>query len=204
MRIIFIVGAQGTGKSYISTELSKKLNIENIISTDKIRGSLRTNTKRTPETEILHRSSVLTDPVPEAKRPDVRGIKLQAGYLKKYIVAHIEQAKKDNVDIIIEGIHLLPGRIDIDPEIDFTHIILYVRDEEKHKNQICGQGEERSTYKLKNFSRIRNFQDYLIQKAIKEQGKYKIILAESNDHTILEILKNMPKSSIREDTHRHD
>ena len=124
MKVIFITGAQGTGKSFISTEVAKKLGIKKVISTDTMRELLRTHVERTPETEILYRSAVLTDFVPEAKRPEIRGFKQQSKYLKECIETQIEKCKKENEDVIFEGIHLMPGLIDIDPEVNFTHIIL--------------------------------------------------------------------------------
>ena len=164
---------------------------------------MRLDSQRTPENEILYRSAVLTDFVPEAKRPEIRGFKQQACYIMEHIKIRINQAKIENEDIIFEGIHLLPGYIDIDSDIDFTHIILYVGDEEKHKNQIVEQGENRSLYKLENFSRIRSFRQYLLEKALKEQYKYNIKVIESNDQTINEIINSMPNLD-KEGAIKHD
>lgn len=54
MKVIFITGAQGTGKSFISAELAKRLHIKEVMSTDTIRELLRTSIQRTPETEVLY------------------------------------------------------------------------------------------------------------------------------------------------------
>jgi len=193
VRVIFITGAQGTGKSFVATEVANRLGIKKVMSTDIIRELIRKSIQRTPETEVLHRSAVLTDLVPEAKHPEIRGFKQQAKYLQEYIRTEIEQSKKKNKDIIFEGIHLLPGLIDIDPDVNFTHIILYVKDEERHKNQIIGQGENRAPYKLKNFSRIRSYQSYLLEKADKLKDKYNFKVIESDDQTINNVINSISK-----------
>ncbi|MCL2383420.1 MAG: AAA family ATPase [Oscillospiraceae bacterium] len=94
MKLIFISGAPGVGKTFFSRRLSKKLNIGQIVSTDNIREIMRAF-KSKEESPILHNSAikaVFDDYEPDLK--EISGFIEQSKVLQEGINAIVERAKK--------------------------------------------------------------------------------------------------------------
>jgi 2-phosphoglycerate kinase len=89
------------------------------------------------------------------------------------INAVINRAIKENVSLIVEGIHLIPGVADTFKEKAYVvHIILSTLDEEIHRARFKSRGKssQRTSKKyLRNFKSIRKIQEFIYQKA-KEKG----------------------------------
>ena len=162
MRIILICGAPGCGKSTFANNLAKEFSIQNVISTDIIRAIMRSCTSK-EQFPHLHSSTTSE----EYDKTNSNGFVEQSKEMRVGIQSVIDRAVKENADLIIEGIHLIPGYFNIPKEIDFRHILIIVQDEEKHKKQITGQGERRAKHKLEKFDKLRTFQDYLLNVANK-------------------------------------
>jgi hypothetical protein len=87
--------------------------------------------------------------------------------MKGALEAIIHRAVVEARDVIMDGVHLLPGLLTVDKSmVRFHHFILIVSDAEEHKQRIVGQGEHRSQYKIANFVRGRAFQQFLTEQAI--------------------------------------
>ena len=88
--------------------------------------------------------------------------------------AIISRAIKENVSIIVEGIHLIPGafkKLIKDGKAYVAHIILTTLDEDIHKGRF--KTREKLTQRtskryLKNFRAIRTIQDYIYRTAKSE------------------------------------
>ncbi|MBT6972275.1 MAG: AAA family ATPase [Euryarchaeota archaeon] len=102
-RLVLIAGASGVGKSTISIEAAKRLGFARIISTDAIREVMRSCD---PERNIprLHRSSFTRG---EAGDP-VLDWKDSCRVVEAGIDATIARARREGIDLIIEGVHLMP------------------------------------------------------------------------------------------------
>lgn len=163
VKIVLITGAPGVGKSYFAHELAKERDCYSIISSDTVREIMRMSIPRTENSEVLHRSAILAGELgPDSEDKDLWGFQEQARMVKPGIEAVITQAIKQNRDTIIEGIHLIPGLFESDDsKYEIEHIVLTVSDSKIHEKRIAGQGDNRSTYKLDNFTKARKFQDYL-------------------------------------------
>ncbi|RKY24661.1 MAG: hypothetical protein DRP79_07475 [Planctomycetota bacterium] len=166
--VIILGGSDGTGKSTIGIELAKRLNISTQIGTDMIREVMRScvSEKMLP---VLHTSAILAaDMAPvHFKYPEIYGFVEQARQMKGAVESIIKRAAVESRDVIIDGVHLIPGIIKVEPEkVRLHHFIIIVSDPEEHKIRILGQGEHRSRYKIANFVRGRAFQQYLTEQAI--------------------------------------
>jgi 2-phosphoglycerate kinase len=88
------------------------------------------------------------------------------------IEAVIGRAIKENVSLIVEGIHLIPGISRKFKEKAYVvHILLTTLDEEMHRSRF--KSREKSSHRtskkyLKNFKAIRKIQDFLYEKAKEE------------------------------------
>jgi 2-phosphoglycerate kinase len=186
MRIILIVGAPGSGKSTIARRLAEELGIYQLIGTDTIREILRQVIKKT-DCPTLHTSAILAcENAPPNEDKMVWGFIKQAEDVKPGIKAVLERSIKENKDVIIEGIHPIPGLIS---DNDFKQIVIKISSEKQHLKQLDAQGTHRSHYKIGNFKKARAFQDFLISEA--KKFKATVIENESVENSVKSIIESL-------------
>jgi 2-phosphoglycerate kinase len=186
--IIFLGGSDGVGKSRVGIELAKKLNITAHIGTDIIREIMRACVPK-EFCEWLHNSAILvSDYAPtNCENRHIFGFEKQAALIRPAIEAAVHRATVERRDMILDGVHLIPGMFELDwYKIRFHHFVIVVNDPEQHRNQILGQGVRRSGYKLENLTRGREFQRYLMERA--EKYRCKVINNVVLDEAVAEIM----------------
>lgn len=190
IKIIFIAGAPGSGKSTIASLVAKKLGIHQAVSTDAIREILRSAIPK-EKCPTLHTSAILAcDDAPGGEDKMTWGFEEQARNVLPGIKAIVERSIKEKKDLILEGIHLIPGLVHIHNEDTlFRQFVLTVNSEEKHKIQLSGQGDSRSSYKISNFEKARAFQNLLIEKV--HENKFIMIENDNIEHVVDMIQENM-------------
>ena len=108
----------------------------------------------------------------------------------------INRGIKDYNDIIIEGVHLIPGLIDIDKfkEHADVHFFMLTSDENSHKECFVKRATEklRGSKHLDYFKENRIIYDFLIKEA--EKNNVEIIESENIDTAIHRILGNINKT----------
>ena len=177
--IILIGGASGVGTSSISYEVSRKLGIKSIISTDMIREVMRKIVSK-ELSPVIHESSFSAHnsfrvaPPPEFDHV-LAGFKDHVATVAVGVDAVIERALTEGISIIIEGVHVVPGYIrkDLMERDNVLMFTLTLEDEEQHKNRLysrCRDGwAHRPLQKyLDNFDSIRKIQKYFEDQSIKE------------------------------------
>jgi len=102
-RLAIIAGATGTGKSTLAHMIAHELDFSRCVSTDTIREVMRCSTSLN-QTPALHRSSYSRgetgDPVNDWLD--------SAEAVEKGIDAVIDRARAQGVDLVIEGVHIIP------------------------------------------------------------------------------------------------
>ena len=102
-RLLLIAGATGVGKSTTSVEAAQRLGFSRLLSTDAIREIMRACSDEDSQ-PALHRSSFSRG---EAGDPVVDWLDtclaVEAG-----ISATISRARREGVDLVLEGVHLVP------------------------------------------------------------------------------------------------
>ncbi len=166
MRFYFISGIPGSGKSTVANELAKKLNIYHTISTDLIRAIVQRyhNEESYP---VMFESSFHAfkhAPVDE-EDSHLWGFIEQAKLMKPGIKGLFKRMVKENQNLILEGVHLIPGYYHVPENVEFNHILLTVPNKEQYKQQILGQGCGRSKEKIASIETCWQFQDHLIKRA---------------------------------------
>ncbi|MBD3280987.1 AAA family ATPase [Candidatus Dojkabacteria bacterium] len=175
MKIVLVSGAPGSGKSTIASAIAKKLGIYQTLGTDSIREVLRYVIPE-EESPSLHTSAIKIEEPYRNYPMETVGFMRQADDVKPGIEAIIKRSIKEEKDLILEGIHLIPGEYEISAQVEFKNIIVVV-DENDHKKYLLGQREDRSSYKLENFQKARAFQEYLVNKV---EGLENSLIVENN------------------------
>ena len=166
-RLLIIAGATGTGKSTVAMKIGAKSNFARLISTDAIREIMR-SIDDTQMDSALHRSSFSIGESNDAIIDWVDTCKA----VEKGIEATINRAMREGIDLLLEGVHIIPSDRLIRSWIDAGGIalgvIMMVSDEEKHKSMI--KSRDAHSYRrhdryIANFDRIRRIQDGLVERS---------------------------------------
>ena len=200
--VILIGSASGIGKSTIASQLAKELNIKHLIESDFIRAVVRGIIGK-EYAPALHSSSYdayknLRNKANYKSYDELvsAGFDEHASYVIPGLEKIIQRAITDYDDIVIEGVHLVPGLIDIEQFKDYADIYFFIlsSDEESHKERFVKRAIQihRGGKQLDYFMENRIIHDHLLQQA--EIHNVPIIKAESIDKTMEQILTIINKS----------
>lgn len=178
--VIYIGGAGGTGKSTLALDLAPQLRIYRINATDTVRQVMRM-VFAPAILPALHVSSYETpvDPTsefaPGAGNPQVATLEEQATRVCVGVRAVVERAIAENLSLVVEGVHLLPGLVpfaDLEGEAYQFFTMLSTPDEEIHRSHFLARESfagRRPNRQLDHFRVIRGQQSHLLRLA-KEAG----------------------------------
>lgn len=119
-----------------------------------------------------------------------------ASYVIPGLEKIIQRAITDYDDIVIEGVHLVPGLIDIDQFKEYANIYFFVlsSDEESHKERFVKRAVQihRGGKQLDFFKENRIIHDHLLKQA--EANNVNVINTESIEKTLDKILSIINRS----------
>ncbi len=171
--IVLIGGPTGAGKSTLALELASRMEITQVVSTDTIREMLRTmfSVKLLP---AIHKSSYLVGkklrlPPGTAADEVIVGLHQQSLPVNVGVEAMIKRAAQENVNLIVNGVHIVPGLIDTGdfPDACIVKFVITVSDAEEHMQRFLRR--QRAAHKrkarayLENFKSICKIRDYIIE-----------------------------------------
>lgn len=200
--VILIGSASGIGKSTIAAELAKKLNIKHLIESDFIRAVVRGIIGK-EYAPALHSSSYdayksLRNKNRYTDYNDLvsAGFDEHASYVIPALEKIIQRAITDYDDIIIEGVHLVPGLINTEQFKEDANIYFFIlsSDEESHKERFVKRAVQihRGGKQLDFFKENRIIHDHLLNEA--EINNVNVIATESIDKTLDKILAIINRS----------
>jgi 2-phosphoglycerate kinase len=194
--VILIGSASGIGKSTIAAELAKTLNIKHLIESDFIRAVVRGIIGK-EYAPALHSSSY--DAYKHLRNKNryesyeelvSAGFDEHAASVIPALEKIIQRAITDYDDIIIEGVHLVPGLINIEQFREYAEIYFFVlsSDEEAHKERFVKRAVQihRGGKQLDFFRENRIIHDHLLKQA--ENHDVHVIKAEEIDKPLDKIL----------------
>lgn len=200
--VILVGSASGIGKSTISAELAKKLEIKHLLESDFIREIVRGIIGK-EYVPALHKSSFNAYKVLRNKKNFNNHVDLiNAGFVEhaSFIIPAIEKvisrAISDYDDIVIEGVHLVPGLINTEQFKDKASIHFFVlsSDEESHKERFVKRAMQihRGGKQLEYFSENRTIHDFLISRA--NENDVRVIKTHAIDRTVQSMLTSITET----------
>jgi len=169
-RVVLITGTPAAGKTTISGLLAKAAGISHSIGTDTVRDILRTAISK-KDLPTLHMPAILAcDLAPENEDKKIWGFIEQAEILEKSVEAIVKATIEEKKDLILEGIHLIPGTLSKRDNINIFHIVLKVKDLDQLEKQMKTQHGGIAPYKLRNIDRAWAFQEYLVDKTTEQKS----------------------------------
>lgn len=168
--MVFIGGATGTGKSTVATELAYRFGITRVTSTDFVRQTMRAFFSRAFMPAIHQSSFEAGDVYPDADDPLEYGFLQQARNVNVGVNASSERALKEGWSLVLEGVHLVPGMVELPaPDLAVSvFVVLSIEDEDEHIRHFRFRDEDsdrpESRY-LERFADIRRLQELVVARA---------------------------------------
>lgn len=141
--LLLLGGGTGVGKSTVATELARHLGITRVSSTDFIRQVLRSVVPETIAPELARSSSELDDGRSRSGDTPHAEFERQAQQVLVGVHAEMERAVKEGMPLILEGIHLLPGEVDLDAVSGGLPVlvVLVVDDRDDHQHRFATRAD---------------------------------------------------------------
>jgi len=172
--ILLIGGTTGTGKSTVATEAAHRLGITRVTSTDFIRQTMRAFFAH-DFMPTIHYSSFEAGVALRA--PEDAADAMVAGFLDQTrnvlvgVRASIDRALQEGWSMVLEGVHLVPGMLDLeDREALVVQCVLAIEDETEHADHFwvrdgATNGLRPVQKYLDRLSDIRRLQDFIVGRA---------------------------------------
>ncbi len=198
LRRVLIGGATGTGKSTVATELAYRLGITRVTSTDFIRQTMRAFFSRDFMPSIHYSSfqagAALRAPQ-EAVDPAIAGFLDQVRNVLVGVRASLDRALEEGWSMVLEGVHLVPGLVELPPATEgaiVAQCVLQIEDPERHAvhfhvRDAASEGIRPVAKYMDSFDDIRRIQAELVARA----ARFEIPVVESGniEHAVTETME---------------
>lgn len=173
--VVLIGGTTGVGKSTIATQLATRLGVVRVVATDAIREVMRAlfSHQLMP---ALHASSFEAGSVlrePPSRDAVIVGFREQTAAVAVGVQALVERAAMEGTHLIVEGAHVVPGFVDLEPwreRILAVPVVVTIEEEEIHRSHFAVRASEHvgrpAQRYLDRFNDIRRVQRYIRSQAL--------------------------------------
>lgn len=199
--IVLLGGTTGAGKTSLSLEVARRLGIRRVLSTDSIRQIMRI--MLSPELmPAIHASSfdahrhLVSPAAEETEEVELEGFLAQASVVSVGVRAMIDRAVAENTSMIIDGVTLLPGLIDLEAYQDVADVIFLVvatLDEDSFQSRFESRGERqvrRGTHRyIDNIDVILRIQNHFLELA--ERYDVPIVDNQSIDSSVNLVIRHV-------------
>lgn len=195
--IVLIGGVTGVGKTSIASEVSKRLGIDRVNNSDVIREIMRYMLPK-EIVPTLHESSFTAGS--EVKNPFIQknviyGFSQQSSLVSQGVLAYIRRNVKEGLNTVMNGVHLIPGYLDLgysNGNVFLFEYVLHLEDKETHIQRFYerSKGSKRDPeYYIRDIDAIRKIQTYIVDQANKHGTK--VIENTDFEHTVSTIIKDI-------------
>jgi 2-phosphoglycerate kinase len=195
--LLLVGGATGTGKSTIATEAAHRLGITRVTSTDFIRQTMRTFFSREFMPSVHYSSFEARLALTRAEEEEsgdaaILGFLDQTRNVLTGVDAALERAATERWSIVLEGVHLVPGMVDVSyPGAFVVQCVVAIEDENLHRSHFwvrdhATEGLRPLEKYLDSLPQIREIQDYLVERA--RRHDVPVIYNDSLDDAIGDVL----------------
>lgn len=201
--IILIGGITGTGKSTLTNELAYKLNIVRTQSTDMMREIVRCYLPPKKSPTLSYSSfeawrGLKKSDVSASRAELIDGFLSQFELVKQGLEATIFRAVKESHDLIVDGVHVLPSRLELDITEDQAMVIplmLVVPNKKtlakRLKRRAKEQPKRASSRYLKQLDQIWLLQSFLVAEA--EEHDIPLVINSDIEQAVDELLMQISK-----------
>jgi 2-phosphoglycerate kinase len=186
--VVAIGGSSGVGKSTVSQEVADRLGISVVISTDQVRAVIRS----VLNPELLPALSQSSFSAAKMMRSNLSGNRLlfafeeQARIVQHGTVALARRSVKEGQQVMINGVHVVPGLQPVDPDFPLFTYVLTVGTAQEHKGRFIKrflEGDRKPTEYLQRMDAIRELDEYIVEQC--QRHGVDVIIATDFDGTVL-------------------
>lgn len=203
--VIALGGASGVGKSSISEEAGDRLGISAVISTDQVRSVIRS----VLSADLLPALSQSSFSAAKMLRSNLSGNRMlfayeeQARVVQHGTVALARRSVKEGQQVMINGVHIVPGLHEVEPEFPLFTYVLTVGSIEEHKGRFIQrflEGDRKPTQYLERMDAIRELDAYIVEQC--HRHGVQVIVASDFEGTVLSVMDAVGRDlEARFDTH---
>lgn len=200
--ILLLGGPTGAGKTALALEVAHRLGIQRVLSTDSIRQVMRI--MLSPElVPAIHASSYdAHKDVPRgasAGDPVIEGFLRQAATVSVGVKAMMDRAVAENSSMILDGVSIVPGLVDLDAYAESAHVIFLVvanLSPESFRSRFSARaqgaiGRPPHRY-LENLDAILKIQDHFLELA--DRHHIPIVDNDQFDRSVLSIVRHVTET----------
>jgi 2-phosphoglycerate kinase len=200
--IVMLGGAAGVGKTSLALEVAHRLGIGRVLSSDSVRQIMRIMLSEDLAPSI-HGSSYDAwkhfPPESLGEDPVIEGFRAQAATVSVGIRASIDRAISENASLVLDGVSLVPGLIDIsayEGQADFIFLVVATLDPEAYAARFSRRAEDqkaRAAHRyIANLDSILRTQDHILEAA--ERHDVPIVDNDSFDRAVLLIIRHVTET----------
>lgn len=203
--VVALGGSSGVGKSTVSQEAADRLGISVVISTDQVRAVVR-SVLDADLVPALHQSSFSAA---RMLRSNLSGNRMlfayeeQARIVQHGTMALARRSVKEGQQVMVNGVHIVPGLIDLDVEFPLFTYVLTVGDEEQHRARFIRRfldGDRKPTEYLRRMDAIRELDGYIVEQC--HRHGVPVIVSTTFEETVLAVMDAVGRDlEARFDTH---
>jgi len=200
--ILLLGGAAGVGKTSIALEVAHRLGIGRVFSTDSIRQIMRL-TLSPDIAPALHGSSYdawkLMPADSLGEDPVLDGFRAQTSVVSVGVRASMDRAVAENASMVIDGVSIVPGLIDLDAYAGLAEVIFLVvatLDPESYANRFAARAADerrRGAHRyLEHLDAILRIQDHVLEAA--ERRGIPIVENDTFDRAVLLVIRHVTET----------
>jgi 2-phosphoglycerate kinase len=203
--VVAVGGSSGVGKSTVSLEAADRLGISVVISTDQVRAVIRS----VVSPDLLPALSQSSFSAAKMLRSNLTGNRLlfafeeQARIVQHGTAALARRSVKEGQQVMVNGVHIVPGLHDVDPSLPLFTYVLTVGTPEEHRGRFIQRfldGDRKPTEYLQRMDAIRELDAYIVEQC--HRHGVQVITSTTFEGTVLALMDATGRDlEARFDTH---
>jgi 2-phosphoglycerate kinase len=188
---VLVGGTSGVGKSTVSQAAAAVLGIDRVFSSDLVRAVLR----GTLNPDLLPALSESSFSAQRMLRSNLEGDPLltafeqQASLVSQATVPLVRRALKEGVQIVVNGVHLVPGLMVVPPDWPVVSAVLTVPDVDEHERRFTARVEtsdRNAEHYLARLAAIRDLDRYIVSHA--RRADVPVVESHTFDQTVADLV----------------
>ncbi len=200
--VLLLAGAPGVGKTSLAQEVAHRLSITGVTSTDGIREVMRIMLSQ-ELAPAIHASSYdahrQVGGLDQSEDPVIEAYRNQAATVAIGAKAMIRRAIEENTSVILEGVSILPGMLDLEAWRDAAHVIFLAvatLEEDAFEGRFAARGERserRPAHRyIQNLDNILRIQEHILELA--DHHGLPIVDNDSFEASVLSVLRHVTET----------